>query len=114
VRALLAAHKVGSFPAPPPAPVLQGLRAARDRLAAETLPAVFARRRRLNAGVRAGVAAWGLRTVAAHPGLASVTVTAIRPPEAVDTRAANARARITLGSGVAEADAIAAKTATAA
>jgi hypothetical protein len=41
-------------------------------------------------------------------------VTAIRPPEDVDTRAVNARARITLGSGVAEAGAIAAKTATAA
>ena len=93
VRALLAAHEAGSFPYTPPAPVLHGLRAALDRLAAETLPAVFARHRRLATGVRAGVAAWGLRTVAEHPNFASDTVTAIRTPEDVDAREVIARAR---------------------
>jgi len=93
VRALLAAHEAGSFPHTPPAPVLFALRAALDRLAAETLPAVFARHRRLAGGVRAAVAAWGLDTVAEHPSFASETVTAIRTPEGVDAREVIAAAR---------------------
>jgi alanine-glyoxylate transaminase/serine-glyoxylate transaminase/serine-pyruvate transaminase len=93
VKALLAAHEAGSFPYTPPAPVLHGLRAALDRIAQETLPAVFARHRRLADGVRAGVAAWGLETVAEHPSFASDTVTAIRTPEGVDAREVIATAR---------------------
>lgn len=71
----------GYFPHTPPTPVLHGLRAALDRMAAETLPAVYAR---LAAGVRAAVTAWGLETVCESPALASDTVTAIRTP--VDAR----------------------------
>jgi len=93
VAALLSAHAAGTFPYTPPAPVLHGLRAALDRLARETLPAVFDRHHRLAEGVRAGVAAWGLRTVAEHPSLASDTVTAIRTPEGVDAREVIAIAR---------------------
>ncbi|HMO09006.1 MAG TPA: aminotransferase class V-fold PLP-dependent enzyme [Paracoccaceae bacterium] len=93
LKALLAAHDAGSFPYTPPAPVLHGLRAALDRLAAETLPAVFARHRLLAEAVRAGVAAWGLRTVAEHSSFASDTVTAIRTPEGVDAREVIATAR---------------------
>lgn len=93
VKALLAAHEAGSFPYTPPAPVLYGLRAALDRMAAETLPGVFARHRRLAEGVRAGVAAWGLQTVAEHPSFASDTVTAIRTPDGVDARDVIATAR---------------------
>jgi alanine-glyoxylate transaminase/serine-glyoxylate transaminase/serine-pyruvate transaminase len=93
VRAILAAHEAGSFPYTPPAPVLHGLRAALDRLAAETLPAVFDRHRRLAGAVRAGVAAWGLQTVAEHPSFALDTVTAIRTPDGVDARAVIAQAR---------------------
>ncbi|MCX7644889.1 MAG: aminotransferase class V-fold PLP-dependent enzyme [Rhodobacteraceae bacterium] len=93
VRAILAAHEAGSFPHTPPATVLHALRAALDRLAAETLPAVFARHRRLAEGVRAAVAAWGLSTVAEHPSFASQTVTAIRTPEGVDAREVIATAR---------------------
>jgi alanine-glyoxylate transaminase / serine-glyoxylate transaminase / serine-pyruvate transaminase len=93
VRAILTAHEAGSFPYTPPAPVLHGLRAALDRLAAETLPAVHARHRRLADAVRAGVAAWGLQTVAEHPSVASDTVTAIRTPESVDAREVIATAR---------------------
>lgn len=74
----------GYFPHTPPTPVLHGLRAALDRLGAETLPAVFARHARLAQGVRAAVAAWGLETVCESPALASNTVTAIRTP--VDAR----------------------------
>ncbi|MFN4157763.1 MAG: pyridoxal-phosphate-dependent aminotransferase family protein [Gemmobacter sp.] len=86
LKAMLAAHDAGSFPYTPPAPVLHGLRAALDRLAAEGLPAVHARHRRLAEGVRAGVAAWGLQTVCEHSSFASDTVTAIRTPAGVDAR----------------------------
>jgi alanine-glyoxylate transaminase/serine-glyoxylate transaminase/serine-pyruvate transaminase len=74
----------GYFPHTPPTPVMHGLRVALDRLAAETLPQVFARHARLAQGVRAAVAAWGLETVCESPILASNTVTAIRTP--VDAR----------------------------
>lgn len=74
----------GYFPHTPPTPVMHGLRVALDRLAAETLPAVFARHARLAEGVRAAVEAWGLETVCESPSLASNTVTAIRTP--VDAR----------------------------
>lgn len=93
IRALLSAHEAGSFPYTPPAPVLHGLRAALDRIEAETLPAVFARHRRLAEGVRAGVAAWGLQTVAEHASFASDTVTAIRTPDGIDAREVIATAR---------------------
>ena len=75
-----------------PRRVLHGLRAALDRIATEGLPQVFARHRRLAAATRAGVAAWGLETVA-QPSVASDTVTAIRTPEGVDAREVIATAR---------------------
>lgn len=78
--------KTGYFPATPPTPLLHGLRAALDRIRTEGLETVFARHARLAAGVRAGVAAWGLEICAEHPSLASDTVTAIRTPEGVDAR----------------------------
>jgi alanine-glyoxylate transaminase / serine-glyoxylate transaminase / serine-pyruvate transaminase len=86
MRAMLDAHAAGSFPYTPPAPVLHGLRAALDRMAAEGLPAIHARHRRLAQGVRAAVDAWGLRIVAEDVSFASNTVTAIRTPESVDAR----------------------------
>lgn len=76
----------GYFPHTPPTAVLHGLRAALDRIKAEGLDTVFARHARLAAGIRAGVAAWGLETCATHPTLASDTVTAIRTPTGVDAR----------------------------
>lgn len=81
-----ATAKTGYFAHTPPAPLLHGLRRALDRMLAEGLPNVFARHARLAAGVRAGVAAWGLETCAEHPSLASNTVTAIRTPADVDAR----------------------------
>lgn len=81
-----ATAKTGYFPHTPPTPLLHGLRRALDRMMAEGLPNVFARHARLAAGVRAGVAAWGLDTCAEHPSLASNTVTAIRTPADVDAR----------------------------
>ncbi len=87
------AHAAGSFPYTPPAPLLHGMRAALDRLAAEGLDRVFDRHHRLASGVRAAVAAWGLRTVAESPACASDTVTAIYTPDGVDAREVIAIAR---------------------
>ena len=78
--------ETGYFPHTPPTPVLHGLREALNRINREGLVNVFARHARLAAGVRAGVAAWGLETCAEHPSLASNTVTAIRTPAGVDAR----------------------------
>lgn len=86
LHAMLAAHDAGSFCFTPPATILHGLRAALDRIAAEGLDNVFARHHRLAAGIRAGVAALGLQTVAEHPSFASDTVTAIRTPQGIDAR----------------------------
>lgn len=83
---LEATASTGYFPHTPPTAVLHGLRSALDRIHAEGLPKVFARHARLAAGVRAGVAAWGLETCAEHPSLASDTVTAVRTPAGVDAR----------------------------
>jgi len=78
--------ETGYFPATPPTPLLHGLRAALDRLNREGLDQVFARHARLAAGVRAGVAAWGLEICAESPLIASDTVTAIRTPVGIDAR----------------------------
>jgi alanine-glyoxylate transaminase / serine-glyoxylate transaminase / serine-pyruvate transaminase len=86
LHAMLAAHDAGSFCFTPPATILHGLRAALDRIAAEGLQNVFARHHRLASGIRAGVAALGLHTVAEHASFASDTVTAIRTPSGVDAR----------------------------
>jgi alanine-glyoxylate transaminase/serine-glyoxylate transaminase/serine-pyruvate transaminase len=86
LHAMLAAHDAGSFCFTPPATILHGLRAALDRIQAEGLENVFARHHRLASGIRAGVAALGLQTVAEHPSFASDTVTAIRTPQGVDAR----------------------------
>ncbi|WP_128515111.1 pyridoxal-phosphate-dependent aminotransferase family protein [Tabrizicola thermarum] len=78
--------ETGYFPHTPPTPVLHGLREALNRINREGLHAVFARHARLAAGIRAGVAAWGLETCAEHHSLASNTVTAIRTPAGIDAR----------------------------
>ena len=78
--------KTGYFPHIPPTPLLHGLCRALNPMAQEGLVNVHARHARLAAGVRAGVAAWGLEACAANPALASNTVTAIRTPPGVDAR----------------------------
>lgn len=98
--------KTGYFPHTPPTAVLHGLRRALDRIMVEGLPNVFARHARLAAGIRAGVAAWGLETCAEHPSLASNTVTAIRTPADIDAREviriAFERYNTSFGSGLAQ------------
>ena len=93
LSAMLNAHDAGSFCYTPPAQLLHGLRAALTRLQTEGLHNVFARHHRLAEGVRAGVAAMGLQTVAEHRIFASDTVTAIRTPQDVDAREVIAIAR---------------------
>lgn len=93
LRAMLNAHDAGSFCFTPPAQLLHGLRAALTRLQMEGLSNVFDRHHRLASGIRAGIAAMGLKTVAEHHSFASDTVTAIRTPQDVDAREVIAIAR---------------------
>lgn len=86
LHAMLNAHDAGSFCYTPPAQLLHALRAALTRLKTEGLHNVFARHHRLANGIRAGIAAMGLQTVAEHRIFASDTVTAIRTPQDVDAR----------------------------
>jgi len=79
-------NETGYFPYTPPVQLLHGLRAALDLMMAEGLDMVLARHRRLAAGVRAAVEAWGLEVCAMDPATNSDTVTAIRTPEGVDAR----------------------------
>jgi alanine-glyoxylate transaminase/serine-glyoxylate transaminase/serine-pyruvate transaminase len=79
-------NETGYFPYTPPVQLLHGLRAALDRLQAEGHEAVLARHRRLAAGVRAAVQAWGLEVCAESPALYSDTVTAVCVPQGVDAR----------------------------
>ncbi len=79
-------NETGYFPYTPPVQLLHGLRAALDRMLEEGLETVIGRHRRLAAGVRAAVQAWGLQVCAEDPALYSDTVTAIRTPEGVDAR----------------------------
>ena len=76
----------GYFPYTPPVQLLHGLRAALARMQEEGFDEVISRHRRLAAGVRAAVQAWGLEVCADSPSLYSDTVTAIRTPEGVDAR----------------------------
>ncbi|MGC9418121.1 MAG: L-aspartate--glyoxylate aminotransferase BhcA [Rhodovulum sp.] len=78
--------KLGT-PYTPAVGLINGLGTACDMLLAEGLDNVFARHHRIAEGVRAAVAAWGLRPCAVSPALYSDTVTAIVLPEGVDGNA---------------------------
>jgi alanine-glyoxylate transaminase/serine-glyoxylate transaminase/serine-pyruvate transaminase len=94
----------GALPYAPPTTLFRGLEAALDLLFAEGLDQVFARHRRLAEGVRRGVRAWGLETVARDPRFQSNTVTAVRVPPEVDAREvvriADDRYRTSFGAGL--------------
>ncbi|MEM7746084.1 MAG: L-aspartate--glyoxylate aminotransferase BhcA [Pseudomonadota bacterium] len=77
----------GGYPYTPPMQLMQGLREALDMLLEEGLEDVFARHHRHAEAVRRAVAAWGLKTVAVSPDVASNTVTAIHLPEGFDSDA---------------------------
>jgi len=78
--------KLGT-PYTPAVGLINGLGAACDMLLAEGLDNVYARHHRIAEGVRAAVAAWGMRPCAETPALYSDTVTAIVLPEGVDGNA---------------------------
>ncbi len=100
------ANAAGGYPYTPPMQLLHGLAASLDMLDEEGLPQVFARHRRLAAGVRAAVDAWGLQIVARTPDLYSDTVTAIYVPEGFDADRLVAHTyntyRVSFGAGLGE------------
>jgi len=94
----------GYFPYTPSLPLLYGLRESLNMLFAEGLENVFARHRRLGAGVREAVAAWGLEICARHPRWYSDTVTAVLVPPNVNSAhvvdVAFRRYNLALGAGL--------------
>ncbi|MFP1643258.1 L-aspartate--glyoxylate aminotransferase BhcA [Pontitalea aquivivens] len=70
-----------AYPYTPAVGLLNGLNTACGMLLTEGLENVFARHHRIAEGVRAAVAAWGLKLCAASPSVHSDTVSAIRTPE---------------------------------
>jgi alanine-glyoxylate transaminase/serine-glyoxylate transaminase/serine-pyruvate transaminase len=78
------ANKTGYFPYTPALPLLYGLRESLNVLFEEGLENVFLRHHRLAEGVRAAVAAWGLKLCAKEPKWESDTVTAIMVPEGIN------------------------------
>jgi len=86
-RDMLTANASGGYPYTPPLQLIFGMDEALKMLFEEGLENVYARHRRLACGVRAAVAAWGLRLVAHSPELYSDTVSAIYVPEGFDSNA---------------------------
>jgi len=78
---MIRSNATGYFPYTPALLMLYGLREALDMLFAEGLDNVYARHHRLAEGVRAGIAAWGLKLCAKAPKWHSETVSAVMVPE---------------------------------
>lgn len=74
-------NATGGYPYTPPVGLINGLAAAIAMLEEEGLDNVYARHHRIAGGIRAAIAAWGLRPCAASPELYSDTVTAVLVPE---------------------------------
>lgn len=106
LRGMRANNAQGYFPSTPALSLLFGLDEALTMLLEEGMANVAARHRQYGAGVRAAVAAWGLRECAKRPEIASNTVTAVLVPEGIDARRvielAFSRYDLSLGSGLAE------------
>ncbi len=82
---MLAANANGGFPYTPPLQLIYGLRESLKMLLEEGLENVYKRHHRLAQGVRAAVAAWGLKLCANSPDLYSDSVSAIYVPEGFDS-----------------------------
>jgi alanine-glyoxylate transaminase/serine-glyoxylate transaminase/serine-pyruvate transaminase len=106
LRAMRTNNAQGYFPSTPALSLLYGLDEALTMLLEEGMDAIAARHARFGAGVRAAVAAWGLRECAKRPAIASNTVTAVVVPDGADARqvieCAFRRYDISLGSGLGE------------
>ena len=84
-RDMLKSYESGGYPYTPPLQLIFGMDESLRMLFEEGLDNVYARHTRLAEGVRAAVAAWGLRLVAQSPDLYSDSVTAIYVPEGFDS-----------------------------
>jgi len=106
LRGMRTNNAQGYFPSTPALSLLYGLDEALTMLLEEGMDAIAARHARFGVGVRAAVAAWGLRECAKRPAIASNTVTAIVVPDGADARQvidmAFRRYDISLGSGLGE------------
>ena len=78
---MIRSYAAGSYPYTPAVGLIAGLACAIDMLEDEGLPAVYARHRRIAEGVRAAIAAWGMKPCAVTPDLYSDTVSAVVVPE---------------------------------
>lgn len=106
LRPMMDQNARGYFPYTPALSLMFGLDEALTMLLDEGMPAVAARHRRMAVGVRAAVAAWGLRECAKRPAIASNTLTAVVMPDGFDAAQvidlAFKRYDISLGAGLAE------------
>lgn len=84
VRDMAKSYANNAYPYTPAIGLLNGLKLSTELLLAEGLENVFARHRRIAAGIRAAVWAWGLELCAKDERLYSDTVSAIRTPEGFD------------------------------
>jgi alanine-glyoxylate transaminase/serine-glyoxylate transaminase/serine-pyruvate transaminase len=80
-------NATGYWPYTPNTNLLYGLSESLDMLEAEGLDNVLARHQRWAAGVRAGVAAWGLPIQCADPGVYSPVLTGLIMPAGIDADA---------------------------
>jgi alanine-glyoxylate transaminase/serine-glyoxylate transaminase/serine-pyruvate transaminase len=81
VHDMVKGYANNAYPYTPSVGLMNGLNEACRMLQDEGLENVFARHTRIAEGVRAAVAAWGLKLCAETPDLYSDTVSAIRTPE---------------------------------
>jgi alanine-glyoxylate transaminase/serine-glyoxylate transaminase/serine-pyruvate transaminase len=106
LRPMMDQNARGYFPYTPALSLMFGLDEALTMLLEEGMPAVAARHRRMAVGVRAAVAAWGLRECAKRPAIASNTLTAVVMPDGFDAAQvidlAFKRYDISLGAGLGE------------
>jgi alanine-glyoxylate transaminase/serine-glyoxylate transaminase/serine-pyruvate transaminase len=101
---IVAMNADGYWPSTPNTNLLYGLAESLDMLLGEGLDNVFARHERWAAGVRAGVAAWGLPIQCADPARHSPVLTGVMMPAGVDAdavrRLIHERFDLSLGTGL--------------
>jgi alanine-glyoxylate transaminase / serine-glyoxylate transaminase / serine-pyruvate transaminase len=78
---MIRTYATGSYPYTPAVGLIAGLARSIEMLEDEGLANVYARHTRIATGVRAAVAAWGMKPCAVSPDLWSDTVTAVVVPE---------------------------------
>ncbi len=104
LRPMFAQNALGYFPYTPSIPMLYGLRESLAMLFEEGMERVSARHERLASGVRAAVAAWGLRLCCRDERAQSNTVTTILTPPGIDASRLIVRAftqyNLSLGAGL--------------